>query len=303
MDDHDQRFKTLLREFLPEFVGLFFPDWAGHFDFTGCEWLEQEAFLDPPQGEKRVLDLLAKVATRPGALPASHALIHLEVESADRVAGFRARMFEYYVHLRRKYDLPVLPIALYLRVGLEGVGRDVYEDRLAGWPVVRFEYLYVGLPKMNPLDLIAGDNPLGVALASLMKLPAENRAGLKLAAVKRINEIGGTEYRKMLLIDCVEAYWPLTEDERAEYQRLVELEENREVKTMLTMWDIRVMRQVLRKQAEKKFGPLSAEVVRQLEAIPFTGLEKALEDIVTAQSLADLGLPPPPPPDRNGHLG
>jgi hypothetical protein len=25
MDDHDQRFKSLLREFLPEFFALFFP--------------------------------------------------------------------------------------------------------------------------------------------------------------------------------------------------------------------------------------------------------------------------------------
>ena len=64
MDDHDQRFKTLLREFLPEFFELFFADWAARFDFAGTEWLEQEAFLDPPGGEKRILDLVAKVPTR-----------------------------------------------------------------------------------------------------------------------------------------------------------------------------------------------------------------------------------------------
>ena len=51
MDDHDQRFKTLLREFLPEFFELFFPEWAARFDFSSTEWLEQEAFLDPPGGE------------------------------------------------------------------------------------------------------------------------------------------------------------------------------------------------------------------------------------------------------------
>ena len=64
MDDHDQRFKALLREFLPEFFALFFPDWAARFDFAGTEWLEQEAFLDPPGGEKRILDVVAKVPTR-----------------------------------------------------------------------------------------------------------------------------------------------------------------------------------------------------------------------------------------------
>jgi hypothetical protein len=31
-------------------------------------------------------------------------------------------MFEYYVQLRRDSQLPVLPIGLFLRVGLDGVG-------------------------------------------------------------------------------------------------------------------------------------------------------------------------------------
>ena len=35
--DHDQRFKTLLKEFLPEFFELFFSKWAGCFEFTKVE--------------------------------------------------------------------------------------------------------------------------------------------------------------------------------------------------------------------------------------------------------------------------
>jgi hypothetical protein len=294
MDDHDQRFKELLREFLRDFFVTFFPDWASRFDFARAEWLEQELHLDPPQGEKRVIDLLAKVANQPAAWPNPpgdpHTLIHLEIESADAAAEFRRRMYEYYVQLRRKHRLAVLPVALFLRVGLDGTGRDAYEDRLAGWPVVRFEYLYVGLPRMDGEITCRGDNPLAIALSALMRLPKENRAAMKLAAVRRIGEIGGTEYRKMLLIDCIEAYWPLTDDERAEYQRLVNQDANREVKAMLTMWDVRVMRRILRQQVEKKFGPLPAEAVARLEAIPMGGLEKALEDVLTATSLADMGL-------------
>ena len=62
--DHDQRLKVLLKEFFEAFFLCFFPDWAARFDFGGTEWLEQEAFLDPPGGEKRVLDVVAKVPTR-----------------------------------------------------------------------------------------------------------------------------------------------------------------------------------------------------------------------------------------------
>ncbi len=68
MDDYDQRFKSLLRQFLPEFFELFFPDWANRFDFSGTESLEQEALLDPPAGEKRILDVVAKVPSR-GPVP------------------------------------------------------------------------------------------------------------------------------------------------------------------------------------------------------------------------------------------
>src|SRR5947209_2585097 len=60
MIDHDQRFKNLLHEFLPEFFQLFFPSWAERFDFAQIEWLDKEAFPDPPQGERRSLDLVAK---------------------------------------------------------------------------------------------------------------------------------------------------------------------------------------------------------------------------------------------------
>jgi hypothetical protein len=34
MADHDQRFKSLLLEFFPDFLRLFFADWAGRFDFS-----------------------------------------------------------------------------------------------------------------------------------------------------------------------------------------------------------------------------------------------------------------------------
>ena len=37
-------------------------------------------------------------------------------------------MFRSYVHLRDKHQLPVLPVALYLQVGLDGIGIDVTKE-------------------------------------------------------------------------------------------------------------------------------------------------------------------------------
>ena len=63
--DHDQRFKVLIQEFFVEFLLLFFAAWAERFDCSAVEWLDKEVFLAPPQGEKRQLDLVAKLRLRP----------------------------------------------------------------------------------------------------------------------------------------------------------------------------------------------------------------------------------------------
>jgi len=60
-EDHDQRFKVLPQEFFAEFFQLFFPDWARRFDFARVTWLDKEVFTDPPQGERRYLDLVARM--------------------------------------------------------------------------------------------------------------------------------------------------------------------------------------------------------------------------------------------------
>src|SRR5215831_8914984 len=124
LPDHDQRLKVLLKEFFEQFFLCFFPAWAARFDFGELTWLDKEMFLAPPQGEKRQLDLVARLRIRPGAPPPRAgrtdllALVHVEVESRESVQVFRPRMFEYYVQLRRESRLPVLPIGLFLRVGL-----------------------------------------------------------------------------------------------------------------------------------------------------------------------------------------
>ena len=137
----------MLREFFAEFVQLFLPDWAPRFDCRQIDWLDKEFFTDLPQGERRTLDLLARLPTRqalptPGGEAAESwlALVHVEIESADKVAPFRRRVFEYYELIRRAYRLPVLPIGLYLRVGLEGVGWDVYEESFWEHCLLHFEY-------------------------------------------------------------------------------------------------------------------------------------------------------------------
>jgi hypothetical protein len=148
--DHDQRLKMRLKEFFHQFFLCFFPNWAERFDFTEVGWLDKEVFLAPPLGEKRQLDLVARLRIRSGAplpqpgLTELVSLVHIEVESRESVKQLRPRMLEYYTQLRRESGLPVLPIGLYLRVALDGIGWDSHEEHFWEHRLLRFEYPYVG---------------------------------------------------------------------------------------------------------------------------------------------------------------
>jgi hypothetical protein len=116
--DHDQRFKSLIQEFFDDFLRLFFAPWAERFDTSSIEWLEQEVFPDPPEGPRRVLDLVAKLRTRqgvagqrPGEPEQWLALVHIEIESPDKATPLRPRMFRSYVYLRDKLACRCYPSA------------------------------------------------------------------------------------------------------------------------------------------------------------------------------------------------
>lgn len=296
MADHDQRFKTLLQTFLPEFIALFFPDWVGRFDFTSVEWQPQEGFLDPPEGVRQVLDLVARVRVlqpvQPNAQsPASMVvLLHVEVESPEGIATFRGRMFDYYPVLRQRHNLPVLPIALYLRVGLEGIGWDVYVERFWERRVVQFEYPYIGLPALDAWQYAEGANLLGVALSALMGVPEEDKARLKARALQRLAESELDAARRYLLCECVETYLPLEGPHLEEYEKLLRTEEYgmalKVGKTSRELGRLEVVLTVL----EERFGTLSAAVKARVENLSQEELNRLVKALLRAGSLRELGL-------------
>ncbi|HXG08940.1 MAG TPA: hypothetical protein VNK04_04055 [Gemmataceae bacterium] len=301
MTDHDQRFKNLLKEFFSGFFELFFSEWAGRFDFTQVEWLDKEIFTDPPQGERRYLDLVARVPVRqvvvlPRGEPAEHwiVLIHVEIESEDKVAPLRPRMFDYYESLRRQHGLPVLPIGLYLRVGLDGTGWDVYEEHFWEHRLLHFEYAYVGLPALDAEQYATGENLLGVALAALMRIPEERRAELRAEALKRVLESRENDNRRFLALECIEAYWGLDEAQRRVFDQLLASEKYQGVRQMMaTTFERgleRARRQDLQILLEEKFGSPSPHVLQRLEAWPAEQLEELFRAAVRAKSLKELGL-------------
>ena len=304
MHDHDQRFKTLIREFFADFLLLFFVKWAERFDCSQVEWLDKEVFPDPPEGTRSILDLVAKLPAReptPGADPAQCqtwlALIHIEIESPDKVAPLRPRMFRSYVYLRDRYQLPVLPIGLFLKVGLDGIGIDVYEERFWELEAVRFQYLYVGLPALDAVKYVQGDNWLGVALAALMKIPKDQIALMGMEALRRLSEAPLSDQKRFLLTECVQAYLPMGEFEKSELKKLSVTEKYRGVQAMNKTWFEEGIeqgiekgrRETVRELMEDRFGPLPPATTQRLEKMSVEELISVRKAILRAQSLSELG--------------
>ncbi len=316
-DDHDQRFKELIREFFPDLLRLFFPVWAGRFDFTAVEWLDKELMPEPPDGDRHLLDLVARlpaiVPLNPNAStppPPWLALVHIEVESPDRTTTLTPRLPGYYRHLRERYGLPVLPLVLYLKVGLDGIGVDEVDEGIVDFVPNTFRYMYVGLPALNADDYLTGDNWLGVALSALMRIAPGRAVDHGAEALRRIADATVTDQQKYLLGECVEAYLPVSDVESGRFQAIIEANATGRVSAVNKTRTDRAkdagreeglqqglqegrrvaMLELLEAQLDAQFGPLSAETQSALRAMPDDRLKQLAVAVPRAKALTDLGL-------------
>jgi hypothetical protein len=194
--------------------------------------------------------------------------------------------------------LPVLPIGLLLRVGLDGIGWDAHEEHFWEHRLLRFEYAYVGLPKLNAEQYVSGAHLLGVALSSLMKVPKERRAEVHLEALKRIALSRENDYRRFLLAECVEAYGDLDEAQRQRLEALLATPQYQEVRPLvITTYErgklegkMEERREMVLLQLEAKFGPLPPAIKQRVEALSPEQLRQVALEFVKAQSLKELGL-------------
>jgi hypothetical protein len=190
----------------------FFSRWAAQFDFTQLNWLDKKVVLAPPAGERWHLHLVAPLRIRPDTPPSPEgfadllALVDALVEARDRIEPLRPRRFAYYMQLRRDGQLPVLPIGLFPRVGLQGIGWDCYEESFWERRLLRFEYADVDLPALPAGDYATGEHLLGVALSALLRVPPELRAPLHAAALKRIGLSTENDGQRFLLAECLDPY-------------------------------------------------------------------------------------------------
>ncbi len=315
--DHDQRLKTLLKEFLADFFHLFFPEWAAVLDFGNVTWLEQEIFPDPPDGRRRTADLVAQVRTRVAIRTSESGssrhfviLIHIELEANKSVTVMRQRMHDYYDGFRKKHRQPVLPIAVFVNVGLNGVGTDVFTEQIgteSGSPqleTLSFRYLYVGLLSLEASQYVESDYVLAAGLSSLMKTPQGELVAMKAKALRQIARRCHNDRQQFLLTECVQAYQPLDPTQKVELQDLIKTPEFEEAKKMaVTFFEEGVEKGIKKGRAEgiekgkreavkvilaDRFGVLPDRVVEIIESWPEKSFAKLARLVTELESLEDL---------------
>jgi hypothetical protein len=312
---HDQLSKRLLETFFPDFLRLTAPDSARRLRSGEAVFMDKELFLDWPTGNRRELDLLAKLPKEGD----TDLLVHVEIESKAR-SGMDQRLWQYYMQIRLRHKLLVLPILLNLRGGRPGVGLEVLEEGIEDEATGIFRYRVLGLSGCCAEEWLARPEPVAWAFAALMRSRTWSRAELKIECLRRISLSGETGFRKEVLVNWVKTCVKLTGEHAAEYRRLLELDDNEEVQEMEQTWlgkaEAKGMRKGLvqgRQQGRKKgreevtlqyvlrlrravlhlmkghFGTVPVRVRRRLETIDsIEPLAEMIERIPRARSAEEL---------------
>jgi hypothetical protein len=167
-------------------------------------------------------------------------------------------------------------------------------------------YVSFGLAGCLAAEYLARPEPLAWALAALMDPGDLSRAELKMACLRRVAKLRG-RFDSFLLVNCIENYLELTDEEAVEFATLRARKENRRVQAMKLTWseeleakgeargeakgETKGVREILLLLLAERFGPLPEGARRQVEEISsLQRLTQLAKRVLTAHSLEEMGL-------------
>ncbi len=111
---------------------------------------------------------------------------------------------------------------------------------------------------------------------------------------QRLKAVLKNPWRTFLLGDLVQTYLPLEGNQQEEFAEYLTREEYMGVREYGTTWyeegQIQGQRKLLTRMLENRFGPLSEAARDRLEALPPDRLESLGVELLSADSLKELGL-------------
>jgi hypothetical protein len=310
-DDYDSPWKEAVESYFPEFIEFYFPEASQQIAWArGYQFLDQElrAVVQDAELGKRFVDKLAKVALRDGSERWVYA--HLEVQGSAQ-AEFAERMFVYNYRLYDRYRQPVASLA-------------VLADTTANWRPNHFGFAVLGcehelrFPAVKLLDyaaqqdlLYSNPNPFAlVTLAHLLTQATRQDMNARFAAkwklVQLLYQRGWGKQQVIDLFSVLDWMMRLPEQlKRSLWHNIEVLEEQEKMRYVTSVEQIGIEKGLLlgrlegeqsgiakgeayalRRLLQKRFGPLSEDVLARLQAASIDELELWLDRALDADSLA-----------------
>ena len=274
--DHDQLFKELLSTFFIEFVELFLPEVAALMERDSITFLPQEYFTDLITGDRKIIDLIAKVRFQGQD---AFFIIHLENQSFSE-AEFARRMFFYFAKLHQEYLLPIYPVVIFSFDKPQRPESTNYKVSLANLEVLNFNFTSIQLNQLSWRDFLNQQNPIAAALMAKMKIQPIDRPKVKAECLRLLATLKLDLARTRLISGFVDTYLTLNATEEQTFQTELDrmgLNEEEKVMEIVTSW----MRTGMRNEAEKlvlrqlnrRFGPIEAELEQRIQALSIDRVE------------------------------
>jgi Putative transposase, YhgA-like len=275
--DHDRLFKELISTFFIEFLDLFLPDVARDIDRESIQFLPELVLTDVTEGEKKNIDLLAKVKYRQED---TYFLIHVEAQSYTQ-AAFAKRIFKYFARLHEKYDLPIYPVVIFSFDEPKRPEPNNYQVTFPSLNVLNFNFASIQLNQLSWRDYLTQQNPVAAALMAKMNIAVEERPQVKAECLRLLITLRLDPARMQLISGFVDVYLRLNERENQIFEatadRMGLLQEERYME-IVTSWEqegaqkastkiaMNLLRRGMTIEETVEITGLTVERVRELQA-------------------------------------
>jgi predicted transposase/invertase (TIGR01784 family) len=270
--DHDRLFKELISTFFTEFIELFLPAIACDIDKKSIQFLPEEVLVDVTAGDKKIIDLLAKVKYQEKD---TFFLIHVEAQSYTQ-QDFAKRMFKYFARLYEKYDLPIYPVVIFSFDEPLRPEPKIHSITFHNLDVLKFEFAAIQLNRISWQDYLNQQNPIAAALMAKMNISPEERPQVKAECLRLLTTLKLDPARMQLISGFVDTYLNLNEAEEQTFKAVIStmgLEEREEYMEIITSWERKALEKValnslregLPVETVARITGLTVEQVQQLQ--------------------------------------
>ncbi|MCF4966446.1 Rpn family recombination-promoting nuclease/putative transposase [Nostoc sp. CMAA1605] len=307
MIDHDRLFKELIQTFFWEFIELFLPEVLDYVNKDSLTFLPEEIFTDVTSGDKRKIDLLAKVKFREQD---TYFLIHLENQAYNQ-KEFERRMFHYFARLDAKYLLPIFPIVIFSYDEPKRPEKSQYTVDFPNKKILEFNYIAIQLNNLNWRNFLNQPNPVAAALMAKMDFKPEERVRVKLECLRMLVTLQLNPAKMELISGFIDTYLRLnaTEEQALDTElKQANLVEEEGIMEIVTSWMEKGIergiergieqgiergieqgeQKIVKRQLKRRFNNIDSTLENRIDSLSVEQIENLADAIFDFQSVEDL---------------